>query len=161
MRIYASETIEPTEAGFSISNLTPKLMQLTIQQWMDDGDATTYAPSFNSNGKINIGLVSYDSKKGVFKIIIGSDYNGTYDIEIWRISDKKGFLDFLLHIHSKEWITGQHLKDFLDCFFCVVHLKTGEYMQEYLGCVWGMNETPSSDTMSPGFAKIMAEIEKD
>ena len=106
-----------------------------------------------------IGSVSYESKKGLFKIIMGGVYDGTYDMEISRISDKKGFLDFLLHIHSKEWITGQHLKDFLDCFFCVVHLKTGEYMQEYLGCVWGMNEAPSKDTMSPGYAKIMAEIE--
>jgi hypothetical protein len=143
-------------------------MQLTVQQWrnLKGGDEqaikeTDIYPPMLREGDMIIGSVSYEAKKGLFKITMGGCYDGTYDMQIWRISDKKGFLDFLLHIHSKEWITGQHLKDFLDCFFCVVHLKTGEYTREYLGCVWGMNETPSNDTMSPGFAKIMAEIEKD
>lgn len=134
-------------------------MLLTVQQWINDGDTRTYAPSFDSNGKINIGLVSYNSKKGVFEIIVGGDYRGTYDMEIWRISNKKGFVDFLLHIHQKEWITGQHLKDFLDCYFCVVHLKTSENLQQYLGSLNGMNEAPSCGTGSPAYEIIMSEIE--
>ena len=141
-------------------------MQLTIQQWLNStGDDHVmkehgiYRPMLTFEGDMFIGSVSYESKKGLFKIIMGGDYYGTYDMQISRISNIEGLLDFLLHIHQKEWITGQHLKDFLDCFFCVVHLKTGEFLTEYVGCQWGMNKPPSKDTMSPTYAKIMAEIE--
>lgn len=83
------------------------------------------------------GLVEYDGTH--FKIVMGAGYSGTYDIASDRIMSGGGFLDFLLQLHSKKWATGQHIKDFLDCFekWCVS--EHGKYPQAFLDVIGGMN----------------------
>jgi hypothetical protein len=71
---------------------------------------------------------------------MGQGCNGTYDIEADRVLSGAGLLDFLLQIHSKEWITGQHLKDFLDCVTCWVYRDHGKrFAQDFFDVAGGMN----------------------
>lgn len=83
------------------------------------------------------GLVEYDGE--AFKITMGAGYAKTYDMETDRIMSPSGFLDFLLQIHSKDWITGQHLKDVLDAYEKWCLAEHGKYPQDFLQVTHGMN----------------------
>lgn len=60
-------------------------------------------------------------------------------MEADRILSGGGFLDFLLHVHSKEWVTGQHIKDLLDCVACWTYRDHGKFPQVFFDVVGGMN----------------------
>ena len=56
-----------------------------------------------------------------------------------RILSGGGFLDFLLQVHSKEWVTAQHLKDLLDCVACWAFRDHGKLPQSFFDVAGGMN----------------------
>jgi hypothetical protein len=97
-----------------------------------------YTP-FLPDGDITIGLVRFDSKENVFKVFMGQEYNVTYDVEADRILSGGGFLDFILQVHSKEWVTAQHLKDLLDCVTCWTYRDHGKFPQVFFDVAGEMN----------------------
>jgi len=114
-------------------------MKMTVQQWLNSpGEPKVFKPFF-PHGDIVCGLVRYDSEERAFRVFRGQDYNGTYDMEADRILSGGGFLDFLLQVHSKEWVTGQHLKDLLDCVTCWVYRDHGDFPQDFFDVAGGMN----------------------
>jgi hypothetical protein len=89
---------------------------------------------------MTFGHVRYDAVERVFRIHMGEAYFGTYDMEADRILSGGGFLDFLLQVHSKPWITGQHLKDLLDCVTCWIYRDHGQRLpQDFFDVIGGMN----------------------
>jgi hypothetical protein len=95
---------------------------------------------FDPTGDIRCGTVRFDAQENMFRISMGGDYAGTYDMEADRILSGGGFLDFLLQVHSKEWVTGQHLKDLLDCVTCWVYRDHGQqFPQGFFDVIGGMN----------------------
>lgn len=86
-----------------------------------------------------MGTVVFSEAEDTFKITMGSDYNGTYDMAADRILSGSGLLDFILQIHHKEWVTGDHLKDLLDCVTCWVYRDHGKFPQEFFDVIGGMN----------------------
>ena len=56
-----------------------------------------------------------------------------------RILSGGGFLDFVLQVHSKEWATGQHLKDLLDCITRWTYRGHGCFPQVFFDVTGGMN----------------------
>jgi hypothetical protein len=117
------------------------MMQMTVQQWRNSADKPEVFKPFFQDEDIVCGLVCYDNDKEVFQIYMGQGYNGTYDIEAYRILTSAGILDFLLQIHSKNWITGQHLKDFLDCITCWVYRDHGGcFPQKFYKVMGGVNQ---------------------
>ena len=116
-------------------------MRMTVQQWLNSSAVSTVFKPFFPDGDICCGLVLYDSQERVFRIHMGADFRTTYDMQADRILSGAGFLDFLLQIHSKEWVTGQHLKDVMDCVTCWVYRDHGgRFPQEFFGVAWGMNK---------------------
>jgi hypothetical protein len=114
-------------------------MKMTVQQWMNSPeDPDVYKP-FLPQGDIVVGLVRFDEKEQVFRIYMGAEYLATYDMEADRILSGGGFLDFLLQVHSKEWVTGQHLKDLMDCLTCWVYRDHGKFPQKFFDVAGGMN----------------------
>ncbi len=114
-------------------------MNMTVQQWMNSGDAPQFHKPFLTDGDIVLGLVRFDNEHQVFRVYMGAGYNGTYDIDVDRILSGTGFLDFLLQVHSKEWVTGQHLKDLLDCVACWTYRDHGKFPQMFFDVAGGMN----------------------
>jgi hypothetical protein len=114
-------------------------MQMTVQQWMNSPEEPEVYKPFLPDGDITIGLVRFDSKENVFRIYMGQGYNGTYDMEADRILSGGGFLDFVLQVHSKEWVTAQHLKDLLDCVTCWTYRDHGKFPQRFFDVAGGMN----------------------
>jgi hypothetical protein len=98
----------------------------------------THKP-FPPEGDIAIGLVHFDAEKRTFRIYMGGEYGSTYDMEADRIMSGGGFLDFLLQVHSKEWVTAQHLKDLLDCVTCWTYREHGKFPQAFFDVIGGMN----------------------
>jgi len=117
------------------------MKKLTVQQWLE------WSPSryegwelpFPPDGDIPMGTVLYSEADDTFKITMGPRYSGTYDMAADRILSGRGFLDFILQIHHKEWITGEHLKDLLDCVTCWVYRDHGKFAQEFFDAIGGMN----------------------
>ncbi|MCP4269699.1 MAG: hypothetical protein GY777_29695 [Candidatus Brocadiaceae bacterium] len=115
-------------------------MKMTVQQWMNSPEKPDIFKPFSHCGDIRCGLVLYDAEERVFRICIGAGYIQTYDMKADRILSGGGFLDFLLQVHSKEWITGQHLKDLLDCITCWVYRDHGgRFPQDFFDVTDGMN----------------------
>ncbi len=114
-------------------------MRMTVQQWMNSGANPEVFKPFSPEGDIPMGLVLFDDEAQVFRIYMGSEYHGTYDIGADRILSGTGFFDFLLQVHSKEWVTGQHLKDLLDCVACWVYRDHGKFPQVFFDMAGGMN----------------------
>ena len=115
-------------------------MEMTVQQWMNSPENPRVVEPFPYDGDIICGLVRYDAKERVFRIFIGAGYIQTYDMAADRILSGGGFLDFLLQVHSKEWVTGQHLKDLLDCVTCwVCRDHGGRFPQDFFDVMGGMN----------------------
>ncbi|MFA6176599.1 MAG: hypothetical protein WC765_08485 [Phycisphaerae bacterium] len=112
---------------------------MTVQQWMD-GSGKPRLP-YPPDGDITIGLVRFDAKGNIFRVHMGGEYFGTYDMSADRILSGGGFLDFLLQIHSKEWVSGQHLKDFLDCVTCWSYRDHGKFPQDFFDVAGGMNRS--------------------
>jgi hypothetical protein len=97
-----------------------------------------YGPEFFN---IHKGLVSFLNKEKMFRVYMGNAYRGTYDIEAVRISDGRGFLDFILQLHSKsEWITGQHFKDLFDCIEAWTHQEFGIPPQQFFDVCHAMSQ---------------------
>jgi hypothetical protein len=116
-------------------------MQMTVQQWLNSPDNPEVFKPFPPDGDMCCGSVLYDSKERVFRIHMGADFRTTYDMQADRILSGAGFLDFLLQIHGKDWVTGQHLKDLMDCVTCWVYRDHGHrFPQEFFGVAWGMNK---------------------
>lgn len=114
-------------------------MKMTVQQWMNSPeDPDVYKP-FLPQGDIVVGPVRFGEKQQVFRIYMGAEYLGTYDMEADRILSGGGFLDFLLQVHSKEWVTGQHLKDLMDCVTCWAYRDHSQFPQEFFDVAGGMN----------------------
>ena len=115
-------------------------MKMTVQQWLNSPEDPDVFKPFSPNGDIICGLVRYDSEGNMFRIFMGHDYKGTYDMETDRILSGGGLLDFLLQVHSKERATGQHLKDLLDCVTCWVYRDHGHrFPQDFFDVAGGMN----------------------
>lgn len=113
---------------------------MTVQQWLNSPDKPEIFKPFLPDGDIVCGLVRYDKAHRVFQIYMGQDYNGTYDMEADRILTGAGLFDFLLQVHSKDWVTGQHLMDLLDCVTCWVYRDHGgRFPQEFFDVAGGMN----------------------
>lgn len=104
----------------------------------DDELEEKYGPDFFD---IHKGLVSYIHAEKVFRIYQGNGYRTTYDMETDRIISGAGMLDFLLQIHSKEWATGQHLKDLLDCIEQWTVKQFDQYPQVFFDVVCAMNRS--------------------
>lgn len=114
-------------------------MKMSVQQWMNSpADPDVYKP-FQPQGDIVVGLVRFDEKAQIFRIYMGAEYLGTYDMEADRILLGGGFLDFLLQVHSKEWVTGQHLKDLMDCVTCWAYRDHGQFPRKFFDVAGGMN----------------------
>lgn len=115
-------------------------MQKTVQQWLSTSltDAKLHDPDFPT-GNITVGLVRFEVETNTFKIYQGMEYRGTYDMNADRILSGGGFLDFLLQVHGKEWITGQHLKDLLDCVTLWTYREFGKLPQDFFEVIDGMN----------------------
>ena len=115
-------------------------MKMTVQQWMNSSATPTFHKPFPPDGDIFCGTVSFDAEKSMFYISIGGDEGGTYDMESDRILSGGGFLDFLLQVHSKEWVTGQHIKDLLDCVTCWIYRDHGgQFPQMFFDVAGRMN----------------------
>lgn len=114
-------------------------MQMTVQQWMNSPEKPKLYKPFLPEGDISMGVVRYDSENDMFRIFMGQEYNGTYDIEADRILTGGGFLDFLLQVHSKEWVTGQHIKDLIDCVTCWCYREHHKFPQMFFDVAGGMN----------------------
>ena len=114
-------------------------MQMTVQQWLNSPSNPDLYKPFLPEGDISIGLVRFDAQASVFRIYMGQGYLGTYDMEADRILSGGGFLDFVLQVHSKEWVTGQHLKDLLDCVTCWTYREHGKLPQPFFDVKGGMN----------------------
>ena len=115
-------------------------MRMTVQQWMNSPTTPKLLKPFYPSGDIQCGMARYDAEKNVFRITMGGDYAGTYNMEADRILSGAGFLDFVLQVHSKEWVTGQHIKDLLDCVTCWVYRDHGhQYPQKFFDVIGGMN----------------------
>ena len=115
-------------------------MRMTVQQWMNSAEPPRFFKPFDPTADIRCGTVRFDAAENMFRISMGGDYSGTYDMEADRILSGGGFLDFLLQVHSKEWVTGQHLKDLLDCVTCWVYRDHGQqFPQGFFDVINGMN----------------------
>ena len=114
-------------------------MIMTVQQWMNSPDKPEVFKPFPPSGDIVVGLVRFDDAAQVFRVYMGADYNGTYDMEADRILSGSGCFDFLLQVHSKDWVTAQHLKDLLDCIACWVYRDHGKFPQLFFDVAGGMN----------------------
>ncbi len=115
-------------------------MKMTVQQWLNSPEKPEIFKPFPPSGDIVCGLVRYDVEANTFRIFMGAEYIGTYDMEADRILSGGGFLDFLLQVHTKEWASGQHLKDLLDCVTCWVYRDHGQrFPQGFFDVVGGMN----------------------
>lgn len=114
-------------------------MSGSVQQWINTPGGHIYDP-FPPEGDIRFGFVTYDAKKGFFRIDMGQQWlSSTYDIEAKRIDDATVFLDFLWQLHAKPWITAQHLKDFLDCVTCRIRRDHGDNPQSFFKTCGGEN----------------------
>jgi hypothetical protein len=111
---------------------------MTVQQWMNSPEKSEVFKPFPQEGDIEIGLVRFDDAAQVFRIYMGAEYNGTYNMEADRILSGAGCFDFLLQVHSKEWVTGQHLKYLLDCIACWVYRDHGKFPQQFFNVAGGM-----------------------
>jgi len=114
-------------------------MIMTVQQWMNSPEQAEVAKPFPASGDIAIGTVRFDDEQQMFRIYMGGDYGDTYDIAADRILSGGGFLDFLLQVHSKSWVTAQHLKDLLDCVTCWAYRDHGKFPQMFFDVAGGMN----------------------
>jgi hypothetical protein len=114
-------------------------MQMTVQQWLNSPEDPEVHKPFLPQGDITVGLVRFDAQTNVFRIYMGQGYNGTYEMEADRILSGGGFLDFVLQVHSKVWVTGQHLKDLLDCVICWTYREHGKLPQAFFDVIGGMN----------------------
>ena len=114
---------------------------LTVQQWLEwsPDRYKGWKLPFPPDGDIPMGKVLYSEADDTFKITMGSGYRGTYDMAADRILSGRGLLDFVLQIHHKEWITGDHLKDLLDCVTCWVYRDHGKFPQVFFDAVGGIN----------------------
>jgi len=114
-------------------------MQMTVQQWLNSPEDPEVHKPFLPQGDITVGLVRFDAQTNVFRIYMGQGYNGTFEMEADRILSGGGFLDFVLQVHSKVWVTGQHLKDLLDCVTCWTYREHGKLPQAFFDVIGGMN----------------------
>ncbi|GAA5117115.1 hypothetical protein JIN84_17885 [Luteolibacter yonseiensis] len=114
-------------------------MRKTVQQWLNLPKSSSLYDPYPPAGDIEMGLVHFDAVQNAFKIYQGAECDGTYDINADRILSGAGFLDFLLQVHMKEWVTGQHLKDLLDCVTCWLHREHGKLPQDFFDVIGGMN----------------------
>ena len=114
-------------------------MEMTVQQWMNSPQDPDVEKPFLTQGDIVVGLVRFDDENQMFRIYMGAEYLGTYDMDVDRILSGGGFLDFLLQVHSKEWVTGQHLKDLVDCVTCWTYRDHGKFPQQFFDVAGGMN----------------------
>lgn len=112
---------------------------MTVQQWLNSPEDSPRSQPFPPEGDIQVGLVKFDVEASLFRIYMGMNYSGTYDIHADRILTGGGFLDFVLQVNSKEWCTGQHLKDLLDCVTCWTFRDHGKFPQVFFDVVGGMN----------------------
>jgi hypothetical protein len=115
------------------------MKKLTVQQWLSWPPASCegYELPFPSTGDITIGSVTYIEKLDTFKI---SDARVlSYSIAADRILSGRGLLDFILQLHHHEWVTADHIKDFLDCVTCWVYREHGKFPQAFFDVIGGMN----------------------
>jgi hypothetical protein len=112
---------------------------MTVQQWMNSPEKPEMMKPFAISGDITIGTVRFDEEKDLFRIYIGAEHADTYDIAADRILSGGGFLDFVLQVHSKPWVTAQHLKDLIDCVTCWVYRDHGKFPQDFFDVAGGMN----------------------
>lgn len=112
---------------------------MTVRQWQNAGECPSTEKPFPPEGDIVIGLVRFDAQNSKFRIYMGADYYGTYDMDSDRIMSGGGFLDFLLQVHSKPWATPQHLSDLLDCVTCWTYRDHGKFPQMFFDVAGGMN----------------------
>lgn len=113
---------------------------MTTQQWLNSTETSINYKPFDPDGNISFGFVEFDAKNDIFRINMGFGYNGTYDMSADRILSGAGFLDFLFQVHSKEWVTAQHLADLLDCITCWTYREHGKFPQEFFDVICGMNK---------------------
>jgi len=114
---------------------------MTVQQWLNSSEESKKNPfePFWPEGDIRIGTVVFDAKENMFRIYEGKESDDTYDMAADRILSGKGLLDFVFQVHTKEWVSGQHLKDLLDCITCWTYREHGKFPQEFFDVAGGMN----------------------
>lgn len=118
-------------------------MQLTVQQWISSSDSeikNAHPPFFPQGNDIIIGSCEFSEKENMFKIHMGANYNGTYDISADRIIGGRGLLDFIFQVHMKHWVTAQHIKDFLDVLLCWTYRDHGQLPQSFYRVIAGMSQ---------------------
>ena len=86
-----------------------------------------------------MGLVRYNAEDESFQIYMGANYSGTYDMKADRILSAGGVLDFIWQVHHHPWITGQHLKDLLDCITCYTEREHGQLPQLFYQVTHAVN----------------------
>jgi hypothetical protein len=106
---------------------------MTVQQWLNrSGDEQMVLPTTES-GDIEIGLVKYCDLDGEFHIYKGQGFHDDLLVSYYQVSNGPRLLECLLHLHKQEWITGQHIKDFLDCLTLRVYRDSNLSMREFFG----------------------------
>ena len=117
------------------------MIRLSVQEWLNNGswwkECENVLPPYPPSGNIVVGSVSFIEEQNLFQIMVGGDYSGTYDIDADRLLVAKDFTDWIWHLHSKDWITGQHLKDFMDCVCCWIHRDHGQSPQIFYDVAGG------------------------
>ena len=116
-------------------------MRLTVQQWLENSPDSTRSPHppFHESGDISFGTVRYDETEQMIRVQMGGHFRGTYDMAVDRILSGRGLLDFVFQIHHKEWCTGQHIKDLLDCLTCYTYREHNQFPQMFFDSAGGMN----------------------
>ena len=138
-------------------------MNSDVQKWTELNIPDDGRPSPFENEDICFGYVTYDHKSGVFHIFKCGDDKYPYSMEASRIAcHGRGFLDFLLQVHSKEWCTAQHILDLLNCVTCWAVREHGEFPQKFFGvcAALGASITPPPDNDIKWFGKQETEREK-
>jgi hypothetical protein len=117
---------------------------LTCQQWLSSPTSSDpdVVPPFPLTGDIECGLVRYSEESDSFNIY-EQQGRTQYKIEAVRILSAAAFVDWMWQLHSKEWFTGQHAKDLMDCLCCYIYREhNGQFPQDFYQITNAINEDP-------------------
>src|ERR1043165_9798862 len=110
-------------------------IHLTVQQWLNQSGGEVALP-FPAGGDITCGTVRYVADEDLFRIFTQSDFQ-TYDFAADRILTAAAFTDWVWQLHHKEWFTGQHAKDLLDCLCCYIYREHNEQFPQTFSQIEG------------------------
>lgn len=110
---------------------------MTVQQWLNNSSVAPLLPPYFQTGDIDIGLVTFVAEQHLFRIRTLQG-ESAYEIESDRLLSATAFVDWVWQLHSKSWVTPQHMKDFLDCLLCWIHREHKQFPQPFYQVTWGM-----------------------